>query len=102
MHIFLLASVLMLSPQTYTVKALARIYIDNPKEFKCYDYIITRESRWNPKAKNPRSTAYGLAQMLNEKNTDAFAQVLNSLRYIEHRYGSICVAASHHRVKGWY
>src|SRR5699024_865317 len=29
------------------------------------DYIITRESSWNPKAKNPSSTASGLGQFIN-------------------------------------
>src|SRR5699024_8587151 len=33
--------------------------------WKALDYIITRESSWNPKAKNPSSTASGLGQFIN-------------------------------------
>jgi len=33
--------------------------------FSLVDEIIRRESNWNPTAKNPKSTAYGLCQFLD-------------------------------------
>ena len=72
------------------------------KEFKCLDYIVTRESHWNPKANNPHSSAYGLGQLLNEKSKDAFEQVLHLVAYGRYRYGTMCNGAIHHKKHGWW
>ncbi len=99
--------IVLISPTAYAVdllnvRAYAAKAIDNPKEFKCFDYIITRESHWNPLADNPRSTAYGIGQMLGEKSKDPFTQLAKVLRYAKHRYSSMCHAMAFHIKRGWW
>ena len=72
------------------------------KEFYCLDELLHKESRWNYKAKNPKSSAFGLFQMLNNKEKDPIKQIDKGLKYIEHRYGTACNALAHHKAKGWY
>ena len=73
------------------------------KEFYCLDELLHKESRWNYKAKNPNSSAFGLFQMIGNKEQDPIKQIDKGLRYIEHRYsGSACKALAHHKLKGWY
>ena len=73
------------------------------KEFYCLDELLHKESRWNYKAKNPKSSAFGLFQMIGNKEQDPIKQIDKGLRYIEHRYsGSACKALAHHKLKGWY
>ena len=75
----------------------------NFEQFYCLDEIIYKESRWNPKANNPSSTAYGLFQVLNSKEKDPIKQIDQGLKYINHRYnGCACKALAHHKRKGWY
>ncbi len=75
----------------------------NFEQFYCLDEIIYKESRWNYKAKNPRSTAYGLFQVLKSKEKDPIKQIDQGLKYINHRYnGCACTALAHHKAKGWY
>ena len=50
------------------------------EQFICLDEIWTRESHWNHKADNPRSTAYGIAQMLGEDSKLPYVQIDNGLR----------------------
>ena len=75
----------------------------NFEQFYCLDEIVFKESRWNPKANNPRSTAYGLFQVLKSKEKDPIKQIDQGLKYINHRYnGCACTALAHHKRKGWY
>jgi len=72
------------------------------KQFQCLDSIWTKESHWNPEADNPRSTAYGIAQMLNEDSRNGYEQISKGLRYIEHRYSSPCKAWNFWQRNNWY
>ena len=75
----------------------------NFEQFYCLDEIIYKESRWNYKAKNKKSSAYGLFQVLNSKEKDPIKQIDQGLKYIKHRYnGCACTALAHHKLKGWY
>jgi hypothetical protein len=75
----------------------------NRSEWKALDKLWTQESHWNHKAKNPDSTAYGVAQVLNTKlGTPAPQQVARGLSYINHRYGKPSTAWAHERKHGWY
>lgn len=66
------------------------------KEWKCLQYIWTKESHFNPKARNKSSGAYGIAQFMPstwgnykvKKTADAGLQIKYGLRYIHKRYGS--------------
>ena len=91
------AAVNLLNIRSYAAKIIA-----NPKEFRCLDYIITKESHWNSKADNPKSSAYGIGQILGETAKDPYIQLAKVLRYLENRYSSICAGKRHHVVKGWY
>lgn len=73
------------------------------RQRQCVYKLFTKESRFDHLAKNQQgSSAFGIAQMLKEKNTDPAIQILNAYRYIEHRYGTPCRAWSHHVSKNWY
>jgi hypothetical protein len=73
------------------------------EQFYCLDEIVFKESRWNPEAKNPKSSAYGLFQILKSKESDPIKQIDNGLKYIKARYdGCACTALAHHKKKGWY
>jgi hypothetical protein len=75
----------------------------NFEQFYCLDEIVWKESRWNYKAKNPKSTASGLFQVLKSKEKDPIKQIDQGLKYINHRYnGCACTALAHHKLKGWY
>lgn len=76
-------------------------------QWVCLESLWTRESRFDSKANNPRSSAFGIAQLLKEKETEPALQILKGLRYISHRYGSPCRALSFwqkqkSRGKPWY
>lgn len=73
------------------------------REWKCLDEIIHAESRWNPKADNPTSTAYGLFQQLKlNRKAGVEKQTRLGLRYITSRYGSPCKARAFQLRNGWY
>ena len=75
----------------------------NFEQFYCLDEIVYKESRWNYKAKNPKSSASGLFQVLKSKEKDPIKQIDQGLKYINHRYnGCACTALAHHKAKGWY
>ena len=85
-----------------STQTLAKRYISNNAEYRCFDYIVTRESHWNTKAHNPRSTAYGLGQLLSERSTDRFIQILHAVAYGRYRYHTLCNARQFHLQKGYW
>ena len=92
-----------LKPKTTHFKQYAFIKLNNDfKEFYCLDELWFRESRWDYKAKNKRSSAYGIPQLLGLKETNPFKQIDRGLKYIEHRYDKPCHALAFHNRKGWY
>lgn len=62
------------------------------EQFKCLDKLWTAESKWNHKADNKTSSAYGIPQMLGMKTKNPYRQIQIGLRYIKHRYGTPCKA----------
>jgi hypothetical protein len=87
-------------------KAYAKLLLDEQNlpetEYKCLIQLWTKESHWNYKADNPNSTAYGIAQMLNEDSKHPAEQISNGLRYIKHRYDTPCEAWKFWRSHYWY
>ena len=80
-------------------------------QFSCYDKIIMRESRWDERADNPTSSAYGIPQALPGKRmasegadwrTSPATQIKWGLKYVQQRYGTPCNAWSFKRAHGWY
>lgn len=72
------------------------------EEFQCFNWVIYKESRWNPKARN--GNHYGLGQMRSTWYRDLTAkeQIKASIKYIHHRYGCACKALHHLETKGWH
>ena len=71
-------------------------------DFYCVDELWHKESRWNYKAKNPKSSAFGIPQILGLKEKNPVKQIDKGLAYIKHRYDNPCNALAHHKKKGWY
>lgn len=64
------------------------------KQWLCLQDLWMRESRFDHHAKNPKSSAFGIAQRLGETDPRPRVQILRGLRYIHHRYESPCRAWS--------
>ena len=79
-------------------------------EWAALDWIVGKESGWNPAAQNPTSTAFGLFQFLNStwssvgatKTSDPTAQIAAGLQYIAQRYGTPSAAWAFHQRNNWY
>jgi hypothetical protein len=70
-----------------------------------------RESKWDPFADNPYSTAYGIPQALpgnrmaafgDDWRTNPVTQIRWGLDYVDQRFGTPCQAWSFKRAHGWY
>jgi hypothetical protein len=73
------------------------------KQFECYNWLIYKESRWNPNARN--GSHYGLAQMRSTwyRDLDPYKQIQAHIKYLSHRYaGDACKALAHLERKGWH
>jgi len=88
--------------KTQHYKQYAFIELNDLDQYYCLDELWFKESRWNPKADNPKSTAYGIPQILKLKETNPFKQIDIGLRYIEHKHGTPCQALAFHNRKGYY
>lgn len=73
------------------------------KEWNALDELWYIESRWDYTADNPRSTAYGIPQLLKmDPKTPLIEQIDLGLKYIKHRYGTPTKALKFHKRHGWY
>jgi hypothetical protein len=71
-------------------------------EFQCYNWLIHKESRWNPKARN--GSHYGLGQMRSTwyRDLSPKKQIDVHYNYIRHRYKDACDALNHFETRGWH
>lgn len=84
----------------------------DPSQWGDLDWIMNRESGWNPGARNPSSGAYGLFQFLGHQgdkygqlggySSDAYEQGRAGMAYIKDRYGDPAAARQFWQVHGWY
>jgi hypothetical protein len=90
--------------QSYAKVLMKSLYPEwDRSEFRALAKLWGKESAWNPNAKNPKSTAYGIPQLLNLPiDTPAPLQIERGLAYIQHRYSKPSVAWAHWRNKKWY
>ena len=80
------------------------------EEYVALHELIMRESSWNPDARNRKSTAYGLGQLLDqtcedvgiEKSDDFRIQLIAAHKYVMQRYGSWQKALEFHKRNGYY
>lgn len=74
------------------------------------DWIVGKESTWNPTARNPESGAFGLFQFLGstkdqylpDESADSYTQGKAGAKYIADRYGDPLKAKAFWEANGWY
>lgn len=90
---------------------LAQYSFGNAAEMSCLEKLWDKESKWNHKARNKSSGAYGIAQALPGKKmasegadweTNPATQIKWGLGYIKGRYKTPCNAWGHSQRTGWY
>ena len=91
-----------LSKDVEMYKVYTHIKLMNTKEFRCVELLWNAESKWNPKANNKKSTAYGIPQLLKLTETNPYLQIDLGLKYINKRYGSTCKAWDRFKAVGHY
>ncbi len=83
-------------------KLYSHIKLTNSRQYLCLEKLWTRESQWNPRADNKRSSAYGIPQLLKLKTNDPYKQIDLGLKYIAARYSNPCRALAFHLKHGYY
>ena len=96
-------------------RSVARLLVSergwSSSQFSCLDSLWQRESRWNYRATNPSSGAYGIPQALpgrkmatvgSDWRTNPVTQITWGLKYIASIYGTPCGAWAHSESHGWY
>src|SRR5699024_9909134 len=94
-------------------EAFAAYGWDEGPQWDAVDYIVTRESSWDPTAVNPSSGAFGLFQFnpmggdtlgtyLPDRNPNPKVQGAAGARYIRDRYGDPISARAFWEANGWY
>jgi len=80
----------------------AFIQLNDLDEFYCIDELYYKESRWNPAARN--GSHYGIPQgkSMYLQRANAYKQIDWGIKYNLTRYGSMCKALDHYRLKGWH
>lgn len=91
-------------------RAVARSQLSSA-QYQCLSSLVSRESGWNHRARNPSSGAYGLFQALpgskmasagSDWQSNPLTQMRWGLSYIKSRYGTPCGAWNFWQKNGWY
>ena len=90
------------NPNVESYKLYAHMKLLDDKSYRCLVILWRSESQWNPKAKNPKSSAYGIPQLLKMTERNPYKQIDLGLKYIAKRYGNPCKALDHHKKVGHY
>jgi len=88
------------SKENYKIYAHLKLLDD--KQYRCLVTLWRMESQWSPTAKNKKSSAYGIPQLLKMTERNPYKQIDLGLKYIAHRYGNPCKALDHHKKVGHY
>ena len=89
------------NPSVELYKLFAHMQLADDKQYRCLVLLWHKESRWSATADNPKSSAYGIPQLLKMTERDPYKQILLGLKYIKARHKTPCLALEHHK-KGWY
>ena len=89
-------------PNVESYKLYAHMKLLDDKQYRCLVILWRSESQWNPKAKNPKSSAYGIPQLLKMTETNPYKQIDLGLKYIIKRFSNPCAALDHHKKVGHY
>ena len=87
-----------------TAKQYAYHSLSDLKEYKCLTQLYGKESAWNYKAYNASSGAVGIPQgkSIWLLTATPIEQTEWGMRYIKHRYSTMCNAWKHWRQYGWH
>jgi hypothetical protein len=89
--------------KAYKYKEFASLLVNDYKQMRCLDKLWTLESNWSPTAKNKKSSAYGIPQLLKMTETNPYRQIVLGIKYLDHKWKSnICLALNSHMTKGYY
>jgi len=70
-------------------KIYIHLKVMNYKEFVCINNLWSKENKlWDPYAKNPKSSAFGIPQLLKLKETNPYLQMDLGYKYLLHRYSN--------------
>ena len=92
-------------------KIYIHLKVVSNKEYLCINTLWTKENRlWDPYAKNKKSSAFGIPQLLKMKETNPYLQMDLGYKYVLHRYSNkgkdvanaACNALAFHNKRGWY
>ena len=83
-------------------KIYAHLKLLDDKQYRCLVTLWRIESQWSPTAKNSKSSAYGIPQLLKMTERNPYKQIDLGLKYIAYRYGNPCKALDHHKKVGHY
>ena len=84
-------------------KAQALAEFKSRKEWYALYELWMKESKWDYRAENSKSSAYGIPQILNmPTDTGMIEQIQLGIKYIKHRYGTPTNALAFHNRNGWY
>ena len=92
------------TPETYAQQMVSE------DEYEALFELIMLESNWKPDAQNPKSSAYGLGQLLDqtwdlvgiEKSSNFKIQLIATHKYVMDRYGSWVKALEFRKTNGYY
>ena len=92
---------------TYTdidkYKLYIHIKVISNNEYECITKLWSKENRlWDPYAKNPNSSAYGIPQLLKLKERNPYLQMDLGYKYIIHRHKSACNAWRYWQLHRYY
>ena len=89
-------------PNVEAYKVYAHMKLLDDKQYRCLVTLWRMESQWSSTAKNKKSSAYGIPQLLKMTETNPYKQIDLGLKYITKRYGNPCAALDHHKKVGHY
>ena len=89
-------------PNVESYKLYAHMKLGNDKAYRCLVTLWRLESNWSYTAKNKKSSAYGIPQLLKMTETNPYKQIDLGLKYIAKRYVNPCAALDHHKKVGHY
>jgi len=90
------------NPSKENYKIYAHLKLLDDKQYRCLVNLWRMESQWSPTAKNKKSSAYGIPQLLKMTERNPYKQIDLGLKYIAKRYGNPCKALDHHKKVGHY
>ena len=90
------------NPNVESYKLYAHMKLLDDKQYRCLVTLWRMESQWSPTAKNKKSSAYGIPQLLKMTERNPYKQIDLGLKYIAKRYGNPCKALDHHKKVGHY